>query len=159
MMFQARIVLYVNSASQLHGRMRQRYASQHTILQKRAVKVKCRCNILSSSLRLVQLHNVDMAAHSSLMERFIAFESEKPTFPWTAYILLIFIVLSSFHFILDRLFYGRLSHVPGPKLAALSWYYISYLDLRHCRHKKISEWHSLYGPGKYLQNSKRSISM
>lgn len=50
--------------------------------------------------------------------------------------------------ILEPLYFGRLSHVPGPKLT-LSWYYLTYFDFRYNRTDKITEWHKKYGPGEY----------
>src|ERR1700760_3791791 len=56
-------------------------------------------------------------------------------------VLLIYVLL------LEPLLFGSLAHVPGPKLAGLSWYYLSYFDLKLCRNEKIGEWHRRYGPG------------
>jgi hypothetical protein len=82
------------------------------------------------------------------MAQFVAYESETAKFPATVFALFVVLVLSCLHqFVLEPLLYGKLAHVPGPKLASMSWYYLSYFDLCLCRNEKISEWHSQYGPG------------
>lgn len=51
-----------------------------------------------------------------------------------------------YQYLLEPLYVGPLAHVPGPKLAALSWYYLTYYDILLCRNEKISDWHTKYGP-------------
>jgi len=84
----------------------------------------------------------------STVQRFINVDSGDTKVPATIFALIVVGLLTLVHqFILDPLVYGKLSHVPGPKLAGLSWYYLSYFDLCLCRNEKISEWHDKYGPG------------
>ena len=74
------------------------------------------------------------------MQRFITFESETSKWPATSFALFTIGVLSLLHrFLVEPLLYGRLSHVPGPKLAGLSWYYLSWFDMRLHRNEKIGE--------------------
>lgn len=75
-------------------------------------------------------------------------DSDTSTIPAAVFAILVTGTLTLItSFVLKPLLYGSLSHVPGPKLAALSWYYIACWDLRLCRNTKISEWHRKYGPG------------
>lgn len=62
-------------------------------------------------------------------------------------ILSLSIIFFLFHyFILYPLFFHELAHVPGPIWCKLSYYYISWYDLKLERNEKIAEWHRQYGP-------------
>lgn len=75
-------------------------------------------------------------------------DSERSTLPATIFALLVVGALTLIHrFILEPFLYGPLSHVPGPKSAGFSWYYLAYWDVRLCRNEKISKWHRKYGAG------------
>lgn len=85
---------------------------------------------------------------TSLVQRFISFESDTTKLPAMIFAIIVVGSLSLLHhLVLEPLLYGRLSHVPGPKVAGLSWYYLAFIDLGLCRNEKISEWHDKYGPG------------
>lgn len=63
-------------------------------------------------------------------------------------ILLAFIAIAFVlqYYLSEPLLYGPLSHVPGPKLAGLSKYYLTYHDISLRRNETISQWHRTYGP-------------
>ena len=61
-------------------------------------------------------------------------------------IVAVIVLLGIYGFIVHPLFFAPLSHVPGPVGCKLSWYYISYFDVRLTRNDKIAEWHKTYGP-------------
>ncbi|KAK4499669.1 hypothetical protein PRZ48_010187 [Zasmidium cellare] len=76
----------------------------------------------------------------------ITFSHEQP-----ASLVLVFLVFLATGFIihlyiLEPLLYGRLSHIPGPRLASLSKYYLTYHDVSLRRNETISQWHRTYGP-------------
>lgn len=50
------------------------------------------------------------------------------------------------YYVLSPFLYGPLSHIPGPKFAGLSKYYLTYHDIRLRRNETISQWHRQYGP-------------
>lgn len=68
---------------------------------------------------------------------------------WTSPLTLILLVLTGIflhYFILEPLLYGPLSHVPGPRLASLTKYFLTYHDISLRRNETISQWHRAYGP-------------
>jgi hypothetical protein len=61
----------------------------------------------------------------------------------TAIVLLLYIVTRA----IQRLYFSPLSHIPGPKLAALTWWYEFYFDvIQQGRYVfKIEKLHKQYG--------------
>ena len=86
--------------------------------------------------------------HLPHIYRYMSHEHSLSTVSPSVAAALVFVaVLLTYVGILEPLFFGRLAHVPGPKFAGLSWYYLTYFDLKLCRQEKIGEWHRKYGPG------------
>lgn len=70
--------------------------------------------------------------------------------PAVACIFVFGVVISLYFYVFEPLVFGKHAHIPGPKLAALSWYYLTYYDLRYVRQNMIGKWHKKYGPGWFI---------
>ncbi|TPX23624.1 hypothetical protein DIZ76_012958 [Coccidioides immitis] len=62
-------------------------------------------------------------------------------------VLPLFVILTLLVYIIvvHPLFLGPYSHIPGPKLGKISWYYIAWYDFWLQRNDKIAKWHQKYG--------------
>jgi cytochrome P450 len=62
------------------------------------------------------------------------------------------------YFFIYPLYFGPFSHIPGPRLGKISWYYIAWYDLQLRRNEKIAKWHQEYGPIVCFRPGEVSIS-
>lgn len=89
--------------------------------------------------------------------KFIYFETHIMTFLQILGTIVVLLVLSTVAESIRRIYFHPLSHIPGPKLAGLTWWYEFYFDgIQQGRYIfKIQELHKQYG--KSLANRSRTL--